>query len=417
MRLEVRNESGEFFPYTNFTKLSVKQSIDTISGVFSFTAVQEEGFFLEDYPIKMGSLCRVTIDNVPVLTGYIEIIEPSGDAKSDRITISGRDITCDLIDSTIPGEVNFTDADISLEDLINTIQASVGLTRETFVPERMGRPLLPIINEVPDLENYKKGEIESPSAGQRAFDFLQDVARKRQVLLTTDGNGSIVITQSGSSPLGFDITLKRNDTKKTNNVLSSSASFDNTRRYSRYIFGSSGNLQGLNLAGQQTAAAIVDLELGLVDEGMSRPTRTLFILDENSSDVETLKSRAAWELNIRKALSKKYSCVVSGHTVKAGVPFWFNKIANVRDDKRGINASMLVKSVAFTEDLDGAKETSFEFVGQFAYTLEVTEEQAVEDTNVVGEPFVLGDPVTNLTLDDFINNTVTINVSDLIDDS
>lgn len=418
MRLEVRNEKGQFFPYSNFTSLSVTQSIDQFSGTFNFSAVDVEGeLFDEDYPLKMGALCRVTIDNVPVLVGYIEVIDIESDAVSHSVNISGRDITCDLIDSSVPAEISFSDADMSLADIINEIQIAVGLTKETLVPERRGRPLLPVINEIDGLENYEKGEIEMPSAGQQAFDFLQETAKKRQALLTKNGNGSIVITQSGLNPLGRKFIRRRNDTRGRNNILRSAASYDNSDRYSRYIFGSTANLQELNLAGVHSAEAIVDLEVGISDEEMTRKTRTLYILDENSSDIETMKLRAEWELNIRKTRSKVYSCTVSDHTVSPGVPYWFNKIATVQDDICGINASMLVKSLTFTENLTGDQETSFEFVMQGGYSTETEEEATVTDTNIVGDPFVLLETLSNVNIDDFINNTLNKSASDLIDGS
>ena len=146
--------------YTNFTSLSCRQSIEQFAGTFSFSAIEVDGNFNEkSYPIKIGSLCRVTIDNVPVLTGYVEVVNVSINEDSHSVTISGREVTCDLIDSTLPGSLEFPGQTISLEAIINKVQKLFNLN-------------LKIINEVPNLLYFEPNEIASPQSGQSAFDFI-----------------------------------------------------------------------------------------------------------------------------------------------------------------------------------------------------------------------------------------------------
>lgn len=418
MKLEVQNDDGNFLPYTNFTSLSASQSFIDFAGKFSFNATDVEGeFFSSDYPIKKGSLCRVTIEDIPVVTGYVEIIDISSSSNSHSVNISGRDTTCDIIDSTLVGSLNFSDADISMEGLINAVQIAIGLYIPPRPPFVNATPMLPVTNNIPNLTTFKKGDIESPEAGQNAFDFLQQYARKKQALLVPDGAGGIVITQSGESGLNYNMTRKREDTHNENTVLSSGVNYNDSDRFSRYVFGSQANLQNSNIDGNLDNKSIVSREVEVLDDDMSRSTRTMYIGAESSSDENELMDRAKWEANIRKARSRVYSCLVPTHTNFAGVPFWFNKLSAIKDDITGIDALMLVKSVAFSEDLDGSKETEFEFINQDAYKVIIEDTQSRKDTNNIGDPFILRDRVSIPSINNMINNAIFKNPSDAIDES
>lgn len=418
MALQVRDEDGNFSAYENFTRLFVAQNIEEISGEFNFDAVDVEGEFNEeDYPVKIGSLCRVTVDDVPVLTGYIEVINIQSDSNSHSVSLSGRDVTCDLIDSTIPSKLNFTTAQITLEDLINEVQASIGLALPAQPPLlRREFAILPVINNVPDLKPFLVTEIESPEPGQNAFDFLQQYARKRQVILTKDGNGSIVITRSVSLGLGVSMLRLRNNENLQNNIISSAVSYDYTERFYRYIFGSSGNMEAANQSGEISNETLTDTLSEVLDERTPRTTRTLYLNAENSSSGEDLGDRARWEANIRRIRSRQYSCVLNTLTVRDGVPFWFNKLSSVRDDVCGVNDLMLVKSVSFVEDLQEGQTTELEFVDKDAYSERLDKDPQELETNTLGNNFVLRSSLASNVISDAVNNNISKSASDLLDE-
>jgi len=362
-------------PYTNFTAMAVTQNIETFAGQFSFSAIDVNGAFnAKSYPVKLGSLCKVTISGVPVLTGYVESVNVDTSNTTHSVTVAGRDVTCDLVDSTMPATFSPSAQNISLVSLINQVQALFGLA-------------LPVINQVTDLEDFTSFEIVAPDAGQSAHDYLEKFARKKRVMLTTNGAGAIVITRASGNPLGMSFINRRNDTRLQNNVLSSSVSYDYSQRFSRYIVGSQANMQGMNEAGDTDNESIVDAQAEASDTSMTRNTRVLYLVAENVSDVSALKERAEWEANIRMARSRQYSCVIDTHTVRTGTPLWFNRTAMVIDDNAAINETMLIKSVTFKENLNEGIETAVDFVVANAYTLELAAPVSTQDANSIGDPF------------------------------
>jgi len=86
--------------FENFTSASVSIALDSISGSFNFTAVSTKGQLL---PFRNGDACQILVDGEAVIDGFIEKLDYTYNAKSHSITVSGRDKTADLIDSTIKG--------------------------------------------------------------------------------------------------------------------------------------------------------------------------------------------------------------------------------------------------------------------------------------------------------------------------
>lgn len=166
-------------PYEGFTEINVKNSIEDFSGDFSFKATIEGIKFL---PFKGNEPCRVLIDDIPLITGYIESVDYSYDTNSHEVEISGRDKTADIIDSSIVGNIELNSP--SLETIVKAVLAGLNLD-------------IAIINQAGDIEP-EKDELVSAEVGENAFDFIEKYARKRGVLLSTNGDGNIVFTRAST---------------------------------------------------------------------------------------------------------------------------------------------------------------------------------------------------------------------------
>ena len=100
--------------YSRFESASVGLRLDALSNTFSFEVVSTQGRAL---PFKGGEACEVIVNNRTVLTGNIEIVTVAYSAGSHSITVSGRDKTADLLDSSLPSFSDLT-APISLKQII-----------------------------------------------------------------------------------------------------------------------------------------------------------------------------------------------------------------------------------------------------------------------------------------------------------
>lgn len=336
--------------YTNFTSASCQLRLDALSNDFSFSAVAPDG---QPLPFKGGDECKVIVNNETVLTGYIEIIGVDYDGENHIVTVSGRDKTADLLDSTLDDFDDVRGDGLTLKALIEKVIAKLGLS-------------IQVIDEVNPKAFSITEDIAAPEPGGNSFEFIEQYARKRQVLLTSNADGNIVISSnSGVTAVGAVQHIIGAD---DNNVISSSFSYDTTGRYNNYRMSSGLNPTALNFAGDTDLASLVNQGGGVFDDEI-RKGRQLVLISETPYSDGDCEKRANWEADVRKARGLLYSAVVPDFTADGENLWSINKLYQVVDDFVGKIEPMLCNSVMFTFDIDNGSNTTLGFVGQKAYTL------------------------------------------------
>ncbi len=349
-------------PYTNFTSASCEIRLDALSNSFSFQAVAPGG---QPLPFKGGEACKVIVSGETVLTGSIEIVSVDYDGSDHIINVSGRDKTGDLLDSTIDTLDDIRGDELTLKILIEIIIAHLGLD-------------IQVIDEVSPAAFNPAEDIAAPEPGDNAFQFIEKYARKRQVLLTSNGDGNIVITANlGQTAAG---AVQHIIGASDNNVMSSSFSFDTTGRYNAYKMASGLNPIALNLAGETDLASVVSQSGGVFDDEI-RAGRQLILISETPFSDSDCEKRARWEADIRRARGLLYSAVVPGFRVgvDSGDLWTINRLYQVVDDFVGKVEPMLCNAITFTFNVDNGRNTSLGFVGERAYTLFLEPDPLVEE--------------------------------------
>ena len=320
--------------YTDFESASARTSMVDFSGSFSFTAVTKDN---KSLPLKGNESCRVIVDGTPVITGYIERVDIDYDEGGHTITYSGRDITADLGDSTLDS-ISDLKAPISLVSAIQLVIDSI---------EGSG---IKVIDNVGDLKDFAEAaDLISPSIGQNAFDFMEKLARKRQVLLSTDGLGNVVITKTTTVlyPKGLQNVVGSSE----NNILSASASYDLTNIFNKYIIKAQLNPSAINIAGLTAPSEVVD-QKGVFIDSEARIGRQIIIKAEQSSSNDDSFNRAEWESSIRRSKSIQYSVKALGHS-NDGEVWKSNKLISVVDEFANIDDIMLIESVDYQSSEGG----------------------------------------------------------------
>lgn len=378
MKIEVNGE-----PYINFTSAMVEMSLDSLARSFRFTAIDPNG---EGPPFKNGDTCKFFVEDELVLTGFIEVIEISYSSDEHHISVSGRSKTCDLIDSTLPAKDYNTP--VKLKSVIEEVMGEKGLNLKGIEVK---------VASGTEIDDFKKGEDKiASSLGENAFSFVERLARKRQVLLTSDPDGNIVIISPDPETIDHKLIhvipeggpLSFLD-KSKNNILSANSTRNDTKRYNKYFVKSQDNYSEVFNKGT------LDLEKGVdqtndATDGDIREGRQLVIVAEESSVKKQLGLRATWEGNIRRARSKLYTAVVIGFKTESDKIWEINKLVNIDDKAAGIDPKkkmddelgpeMLINSIKFTLDSDGGSKTTLGFVPKDAYKVILKEpEKSVED--------------------------------------
>lgn len=349
MKLEVNNVE-----YKNFEQASATLRLDSLSNTFSFSAVSTTG---NPLPFTGGEPCKVIVDGEIVVSGFIEVVSGTYGSRSHAITVQGRDKTGDLIDSSLD-KLNDIRAPVTLKAIIEKVVKNIGLE-------------ISVIDNAGSAAFNKAETIAAPEPGDNAFDFIENLARHRQVLLTSDKNGNIVIEKTPGAR--STVSLQNIPSSDDNNVISASFSYDDTGRYNVYKFLSSLNPVALNNAGTTKTEVIVNQKGAVIDTGIRAGRQLVFVSGLSFSNNQN-EARAKWEANVRRARGRVYSCVVRGFRQKLGGDLWLpNTIVQVVDDFAGINSEMLINSTTYNFDVTNGRTTTITLVEKNAYTLILTE--------------------------------------------
>ncbi|MEE8341958.1 MAG: hypothetical protein V3S42_04535 [Candidatus Neomarinimicrobiota bacterium] len=355
--------------FEGFTTASVTKSLDTLSGSFSFDATKQQ---LINLPFSVGQACQIFVQDKKIITGFIDIVSVNYSRDEHLINIQGRDKTSDVIDSTIGESVEFT-GNISLAEIITMTLSNVGISG------------INVTDSVGTLDLFNGSEIESGEVGESVFDFIERLARKRQVLLNSDGDGNIVISRSSSQIVDETIVNQEN----SGNILSGTISYNSTNRFNRYIVRSQDNNTGLSLFGKS-----VDQEKSYNRKGESidediRDSRVLNVIaGESYTDNDSL-NRAKWEQNIRRVQSTDYSAVVQGFFRGESNEIWQeNVLVQIKDSFAGLNGIMLLNSLNYSFSIDSGSRTTLNFIDRDAYKIEADKPAVTKRSNSLGLGFL-----------------------------
>ncbi len=338
-------------PYTEFTSANATLAVDTMANDFSFTASAVNGF----PPFIQGDSVVVIVDGVKKLTGYIDEVNGTDAEGNHSVDYSGRDKTGDFLDSQI--------------DVVNDIRASGDLTLKKIIEiiiKHLGLDLIVIDNLNPDPFNEAE-DIIAPKVGQPAFDFIMQYARKRQALLSSDGDGNIVITQS--SPTDSGAVLQRLVTSETNNILSQSWAISGNERFNKYVYRGQQSPTAINLGGASDVSS-VESQSGTSTDDLIRTGRQRVKVESRGYSSSQLKNNALWSNQIAKARSVRFNCTAQGHQMPLGSVWTENTLVQINSDVADISRKMLINSMTFSEGDGQPTVTSFEFVEKDVYTID-----------------------------------------------
>jgi prophage tail gpP-like protein len=250
------------------------------------------------------------------MTGIIEDISQPRDKSNFIISIRGRDKTGELIDSYMKPkqyrQKNFA-------ALIKGVLQNNGYS----------------FNIIQDVDNLKLIDKIEDGGREKIFDFLDNYAKKAQVLLLTNENGSIVITREGSE-------LAKN-TLDEESIINSNLLVSSSERY-KYIdvYGSLKTDYSNKRSEQQVS---------IINSSVNSNKRVIIKAEKNSSR-KSLESLANWYKNVKQAKGAKYECSVKNHFQDDQL--WkANSLVNLVDETRNISGTFLLQGVKYRSGVDG----------------------------------------------------------------
>ena len=318
--------------YAGWENVTIQQSLEQASNTFSLRVSDTKADALSEHPIKKGERCRVLVGDQPVINGYIGKRTPSFDAKTHAVSFSGRDITCDIVDSSaiLPNqELHNVTLDIAAKALCEPLGVQVDCPAPGEAFDKF------VVND-----------------GETIFQCLEQHAKQRGLMIYTLGDGVLQINRP--SPIDAGISLIEGE-----NILRGSAVDDEDDCYHHYISKSQSS-------GKHRAKAEA------FDPNI-RKGRTLIIRAEKANAAGDNQNRAEYEMHLRQAKGDRAKIVVQGWTYKNAEgkdKVWQpNLLINLLSPRLDKNGQYLVSSVSLSVDDKSGTIATLDLVNPAVYAL------------------------------------------------
>jgi prophage tail gpP-like protein len=327
--------------YGGWKSIRIMRSIESIAGSFELDVSDRWPGQSEPWAIMEEDECRVEIDGVAVIEGYVDRRSISVSAEQRTLSYSGRDRAAALVDCTaILGRYTFRR--VNILDLAAEIAGRFGI--DVSLQEGLELPSAPaklVINP-----------------GDTAFQALEVVAQSAGVLLVSDGAGGLVLTRAG--------TARATALVQGQNVLDASVSYDATERFRTYVVAT-------QISGDDDASGdATRIQAEATDEGVRRTDRVLMIRPEGRMPKDLARRRGDWEARIRAARAETVTVTVPGWQQPAGTLWPINALTHVRVPAIGVDGDMLITQTDYVLS-DQGELTTLRLVRPDAFTPEPVE--------------------------------------------
>ncbi len=309
--------------YGGWKGVRVKRSIESLAGSFDLEASDRWGGQDQPWPIAEEDACRVELDGVVVLDGFVDRRSLT---LGEAARLSGRDRAAALVDnSAILEHWTFRNAGV------------LELARKVAEPFGVAVSLQPGLALPPPQRKI----VVSP--GDTPYQVIQRAAAPAGVLVVSDGAGGITITRAGARRAATPLV-------EGQNVLAASIEYDATERFRTYVVAT-------QVAGTDTAfAGATRIRATAIDEGVRRADRVLMIRPETGMTTELARQRADWEARIRAARAEAVSVVVQGWKQPGGELWPLGGIYHVQIPWIGVDGDLVASELEHA--LDGGGQTT-----------------------------------------------------------
>lgn len=325
--------------YGGWKTARIERGIEQIAGSFELGVT--ERWPGQDTPrqIRRGERCEVLADGETVITGWVDDARPSYADTQHDFQVSGRDAAGDLVDcSAIHKSGQWANA--TLDRVVRDVCAPFKIP--VSIETNLGKAF----------DSYSIQE------GETAFECIERACRMRAVLPVSDGKGGLVLTRAKDTRPVAELV-------EGVNILSASGEFGIKERYSQYIVKGQDRGSDDNFGTPETHSQV---RAEASDSFVTR-YRPLIVLAESHGPHATFKERATWERNVRRGRSSRATVTVQGWRSADGQLWRHNTMVHLTSPWLGVDAELLVSSVALTLDEQGGTRAELRLCGREAFDL------------------------------------------------
>lgn len=336
------------FRYAGWKSIRVTRSIESIAGSFSLDVSDRWDGDEAPWTIVEEDPCRVEIDGIVVIDGYIDKRSLSLSATQRALSYSGRDRAGALVDCSAIVDAGSVSKKKWTFYNVDLVEVATAIAKPFGIPVSVQAGLGSVLAK-------NKKVVLSP--GDTCFEVISRIAAAAGVLVVSDAAGGIVITRAG--------TTRAAPLIQGQNILSASVEYDASDRFYRYLL--STQIPGTDEASGDTTR----VQAEAIDKGVRRPERVILIRPEKGYNTADSRRRADWEARIRAARAEKVTVSVQGWRQPSGALWPINTLTRVVAPSIGVDGDLLISQVEYSVG-DGGQVTQLGLVRPDAFTPEPT---------------------------------------------
>lgn len=328
-------------PYTGWVSISIEQSFDKASGQGTIAITPQPG---RPFPVKLGAKAQVLLGSAhrPVLTGHVHEVNGDHGQTQHGFQLTLFDKTKDAIDSTI-GPGNTFKPPVKLKQVMEKTLKNMGLSGVGVVDEA-------------NPEQYTSAEVPVGAIDETGLRWFDEWARRRQVLIGTDGEGNFKI-QRNMKKRGSGFLFKSFEDNPKNNILSAKYKnadqdrFNKTNVAGQHSQNDQDYWEGRPKDDKRAQPGNHANRYGVATDTGVRPERQRHVRGQKGLAGGSPRKTAKWRSNLARARGFQFVATVQGFEMSPGELWWPGLIVPVRDDHFEISDDLFIVSVRFMKTL------------------------------------------------------------------
>lgn len=326
--------------FGGWRSVRVTRSIESAAGSFELDVTDRWADQDVAWPIAEEDTCRVEIDGVVVIDGFVDRRSISLGAEARTLAYSGRDRSAVLVDCSADLD-KWTFRNASVLDVARKVAEPFGVRVSLQVGLVLARAQTKIV----------------VSPGDTAFAVIERAAQAAGVLVVSDGAGGLLLTRAG--------TTRATALVQGQNLLAASVEYNAAERFHRYVVVT--QVGGTDAA----AGAATRIRAEATDEGIRRADRAMLIRPESGVTTDYARRRADWEARVRAARAETVTAVVLGWKQPSGELWPVNALCRVQAPAIGVDGDLLISQAEHSIGT-GGETTQLRLVRPDAFTPEPT---------------------------------------------
>ncbi len=296
--------------YSGWLKAEITRSLKAVAGHFEISFYDKWKDQKISWALATGDECSLELEGAQLIKGMIDTFDGVISSETLSLSVSGRDLTGNLVDSgSIINQKSFKGQ--SLKEMAEALAAPFGI-------------------EVSSQSTAANTPIQAFTFqyNETIWEIINRLAHYQGVLAYPDSNGGITFS---------DVATTAVDRLEERKAISVNVKSDFSQKFQQYIVVSHSGTPDHKVTTQKAVA---------IDNSVKFPRSKIIILSKKT-DTAGAQARANWEMAMQIAKSFQVTVILKGWKNSSENIWQINTLVNLKSPRFNINGNFLIEETKF----------------------------------------------------------------------